>query len=71
MAKIRDTHLGTVQGQVGSIVYKMRGKKKFVGAAPTKSSKPKTDSGKAVLSSMGIVSKFASAIYKINALKKV
>ena len=71
MAKIRDTHLGTVQGQVGSIVYKMRGKKKFVGAAPTKSSKPKTDSSKAVLSSMGIVSKFASAIYKINALKKV
>ncbi|MFA5011715.1 MAG: hypothetical protein WC644_07135 [Ignavibacteria bacterium] len=71
MAKVRDTHLGNVQGQIGSLVYKMRGTKKFVGAAPKKSTKPDTESAKAVLSSMGVVSKFASAVCKINKLKKV
>lgn len=71
MAKVRDRHLGSLQGQVGAVVFKMRGNKSFVGVAPAKSRKPKTESGKAVLSSMGVVSKFASAIYKINALKKV
>lgn len=71
MAKVRDTHLGNLQGQLGSLVYKMRGTKKFVGVAPQKSSKPDTESAKAVLSSMGVVSKFASAVCKINKLKSV
>ncbi len=71
MAKVRDTHLGNLQGQLGSLVYKMRGTKKFVGVAPQKSSKPETESAKAVLSSMGVVSKFASAVCQINKLKKV
>ena len=69
MAKVRDTHLGTVQGKVGPTVFKVKNGKTFIGAAPKKRKKSKTEPEKAGMSSMGLVSRFASAICKINKLK--
>ena len=69
MAKVRDNHLGALQGKMGSNVFKIRKGKTFVASVPRKRKKEKTEPESATMTRMGLLSRFASAVCKINKLK--
>lgn len=69
MAKVRDNHLGALQGKMGSSVFKIRKGKTIAASMPRKRKKEKTESESATMTRMGILSRFASAVCQINKLK--
>lgn len=71
MAKVKDAHLGHIQGKVGNVVYRMIGKKSFVGKAPSNPKKTKSEIAIAVRSSMSALSRFASAVNSSRKLKEL
>ena len=69
MAKVRDNHLGALQGMIGSSVFKIKNGKTFAASAPRKRKKTKTEPESATMSRMGFLSRFASAVCRIKILK--
>lgn len=71
MARVRDNHLGVLQGKMGPSVFKVINGQTFAASVPRKRSKAKTELESATMTRMGLLSRFASAVCKINKLKEV
>ena len=71
MAKVRDQHLGTIQGAVGPQVFKVLRGNSYVAQLPHMSGIAPTQKAIIARSRFGITGKFASAVNKIVAFKKL
>lgn len=69
MAKVRDNHLGALQGRMGSSVFKIKNGQTFAASAPRKRKTAKTEPESATMTRMGLLSRFASAVCQLNKLK--
>ena len=70
MANVRDRHLGSVQGQVGDQVFKMRGNKSYVAQLPHNSGTEAKDIVIDNRKKFGVAARFSIAVNQISPLKE-
>ncbi|MCX6159342.1 MAG: hypothetical protein NTY74_15285 [Ignavibacteriae bacterium] len=69
MAKVRDQHLGAIQGQVGPQVFKILNGDSYVAQLPHRSNVEPSDAVKERRKQFGLTMKFAKAIYMLLMLR--